>query len=153
MSLASTGAGRLSDASHAAHPFPQLLTPVGGSLALSVAVAALPIVTVLVTLGVLRRPSWQASLAGLIVGLGIAVGVWRFPPSLALAAVTSGATFAIWPLMWIVFNAILLYNVTVKSGSFDALKEWVLDHLPDDRRVVLVVVGYCFGALLEGIAG
>jgi len=29
----------------------------------------------------------------------------------------------------------------------------VLDHLPNDRRVVLVVIGFCFGALLEGIAG
>jgi lactate permease len=143
----------LSDVSGAPHAFHQLLTPVSGLLALSVAVAALPIVTVLVTLGVLRRPSWQASLAGLIVGLVIAMGVWRFPPWLALAAVTSGATFAIWPLMWIVFNAILLYNVAVASGSFDALKEWVLRYLPDDRRVLLVVVGFCFGALLEGIAG
>ena len=64
--------------------FNQLLTPVGGSLVLSVLVAALPIATVLVALGVLRRPAWQASLAGLVVGLIIAVAVWRFPLGLAL---------------------------------------------------------------------
>jgi lactate permease len=55
--------------------------------------------------------------------------------------------------MWIVLNAILLYNVAVTSGSFDAFRDWILEHLPNDRRVVLVVIGFCFGALLEGIAG
>jgi hypothetical protein len=55
--------------------------------------------------------------------------------------------------MWIVFNALLLYNVAVQSGRFDQFRDWVLNHLPNDRRVVLVVIGFCFGALLEGIAG
>ena len=53
--------------------FHQLLTPIGGNLGLSVLVAALPVITVLVLLGVLRRPAWQAALAGLVVGLVIAV--------------------------------------------------------------------------------
>jgi lactate permease len=146
-------AAHLFDPNAAARAFPQLLTPIRGSLPVSFFVALLPLIAVLLVLGGLRRPSWQAALAGLVVGLLIAIGVWQFPPSLALAAVANGAMFAIWPLLWVVFNAILLYNVTVKSGSFDALKEWVIDHLPDDRRIVLVVVGFCFGALLEGIAG
>lgn len=133
--------------------FPQLLTPVAGSLPASFIVAALPIVAVLVLLGVFRRPAWQASLAGLIVGLLIAVGVWRFPVGLALDSVANGAVFAVWPVMWIVFNALLLYNIAVHSGRFDAFRDWVIEHLPDDRRVVLVVIGFCFGALLEGISG
>ena len=55
--------------------------------------------------------------------------------------------------MWIVVNALLLYNIAVESNRFDAFRAWVLNHLPNDRRVVLVVIGFCFGALLEGIAG
>ncbi len=133
--------------------FPQLLTPVAGALLPSFLVAVLPIVTVLVMLGVLRRPAWQASLAGLIVGLAVAIGPWHFPVGLALASVTNGATFAVWPVMWIVFNALLLYNIAVESGRFAAFRDWILDHLPNDRRVMLVVIGFCFGALLEGIAG
>ncbi len=133
--------------------FHQLLTPVGDSLALSFVVAALPIATVLVMLGVLRRPAWQASLGGLIVGLLVAILVWQFPVSLALDSVAAGAVFALWPVMWIVVNALLLYNIAVVSGRFDAFRAWVLDHLPDDRRIVLVVIGFCFGCLLEGIAG
>ncbi|MGP6157259.1 MAG: L-lactate permease [Vulcanimicrobiaceae bacterium] len=133
--------------------FQQLLTPLPGGLLPSFVVAALPVVAVLVGLGAFRRPAWQASLAGLVVGLLIAVGLWHFPIGLAFGAIANGAVFAVWPVMWIVFNALLLYNVAVRSGRFETFREWVLQHLPSDRRVVLVVIGFCFGALLEGIAG
>ncbi len=133
--------------------FHQLLTPVADSLPLSFIVAALPVLTVLVLLGVLRRPAWQSSLAGLAVGLIIAIAVWSFPASLALNSIANGVVFALWPVMWIVVNALLLYNIAVESKRFDAFRAWVLNHLPNDRRVVLVVIGFCFGALLEGIAG
>jgi len=133
--------------------FQQLLTPVEGSLGLSFLVATLPVVTVLILLGVVRRPAWQAALLGLIVGLIIAVTVWRLPVGLALDAVFNGAVFALWPVMWIVFNALVLYNIAVRSGRFDAFRNWLLTHLPNDRRVVLVVIGFCFGCLLEGISG
>ncbi len=133
--------------------FQQLLTPVADSLALSFLAAVLPVATVLLLLGVLRRPAWQAALAGLIVGLVIAVSLWKMPVGLAAAAAANGAVFACWPVMWIVVNALLLYNVAVTSGRFDAFRAWVIRHLPNDRRVVLVAIGFCFGALLEGIAG
>jgi lactate permease len=133
--------------------FHQLLTPVGDSLPLSFLVAALPIAVVLVMLGVLHRPAWQASLGGLIVALVIAVTIWQMPAGLALDSAFAGAVFALWPVMWIVFNALLLYNIAVASGRFDAFRDWVLDHLPNDRRIVLVVIGFCFGCLLEGISG
>lgn len=132
---------------------PQLLTPVSGGLLPSFVVSILPILTVLVLLGALRRPAWQASLAGLLVGLIVAVGPWHFPVALALNAVAFGAVFALWPLMWIVSNALLLYNISVKSGSFDAFRDWIVKSLPGDRRVILVIIGFCFSALLEGIAG
>ena len=133
--------------------FSQLLTPVADSLPLSFITAALPIATVLVMLGVLRRPAWQASLGGLIVGLIIAILVWKLPPALAFDAIAAGSTFALWPVMWIVFNALLLYNIAVVSGRFDAFRDWIMDNLPNDRRVILVVVGFCFGCLLEGVSG
>jgi lactate permease len=133
--------------------FHQLLTPVGGSLALSFLVAILPIATVLILLGVLKRPAWQAALAGLVIGLLIAATLWGMPVRMAFASALNGAVFALWPVMWIVVCALLLYNVAVASGRFDAFRAWIIKHLPNDRRVVLVVIGFCFGALLEGIAG
>ena len=133
--------------------FHQLLTPIAGSLPLSFVVAALPIAVVLVMLGVLRRPAWQASLGGLVVALVVAVLGWQFPVGLALDSMAAGAVFALWPVMWIVFTALLLYNIAVVSGRFDAFRDWILEHLPNDRRIVLVVIGFCFGCLLEGISG
>ncbi len=133
--------------------FHQDLTPIGGSLAVSFIVAALPIATVLVMLGVLRRPAWQASVGGLVVGLVIAILAWRMPVGLALDSTVAGMVFALWPIMWIAVNALFLYNIAVAAGRFDAFREWILQNLPADRRVVLIVVGFCFGALIEGIAG
>ncbi len=133
--------------------FNQLLTPVADSLGLSFLVAAIPIVVVLVMLGVLQRPAWQASLAGLASGLIVAIGVWQMPVGLALDATAAGVAFALWPIMWIVFAALILYNTAVLSGRFDAFRRWVLAHLPNDRRIVLIVIGYGFGSLLEGVSG
>lgn len=133
--------------------FHQLLTPVLNSLLPSFIVAVLPIVTVLLLLGALRRPGWQAALAGLLVGLIVSVGPWHFPVTLALSAVANGATFAVWPVMWIVFNSLLLYNIAVRSGRFDAFRHWIVKSLPCDKRVILVIIGFSFSALLEGIAG
>src|SRR5580698_3471548 len=133
--------------------FQQLLTPVGDALLPSFLVAAIPILIVLVMLGLLRRPAWQASLGGLIAGIIIAILFWQFPANLAFQSVANGVVFALWPIMWIVFAAILLYNVAQRSGRFDAFRNWMVDNIPNDRRIVLVVIGFSFGALLEGISG
>ncbi|HKQ11462.1 MAG TPA: L-lactate permease [Rhizomicrobium sp.] len=133
--------------------FHQLLTPVGDSLLLSFLVASIPIVIVLVMLGVFQRPAYQAALAGLIVGLIVAIAVWQMPLNLAFNATAAGVAFALWPIMWIVFAALILYNTAVLSGRFDAFRRWVLAHLPNDKRIVLIVIGYGFGSLLEGVSG
>ncbi len=133
--------------------FQQLLTPVNGSLLLSFLVAAIPIVVVLLMLGVLQRPAWQSSLAGLASALVVAVTIWQMPVGLALNSTAAGVAFALWPIMWIVFAALILYNTAVLSGRFDAFRRWVLAHLPNDKRIVLIVIGYGFGSLLEGVSG
>ncbi len=133
--------------------FNQPVTPVGDSLALSFIIAAIPIIVVLFLLGIARRPAWQASLAGLVSGLLISILVWQMPAKLAFASTANGIAFALWPVMWIVFNALLIYNLAVASGRFEAFRVWVLAHLPNDKRIVLVVIGFSFGALLEGVTG
>lgn len=133
--------------------FHQLVSPVSGNLLLSFLVASIPIAVVLVLLGVLRRPAWQSSVAGVLTALILAITVWKMPVGLALNSIAAGATFAAWPVMWIVLNALLLYNISVASGRFDAFRAWMVDNLPNDRRVVLVVVGFSFGCLLEGVSG
>lgn len=97
--------------------FHQLVQPVGGSLLLSFLVAALPIALVLVLLGVLQRPAWQAALAGLGLAFGIAITLWQMPLPLALRSIAAGATFALWPVMWIVFNGLVL-ELSVQCEPF-----------------------------------
>ncbi len=133
--------------------FHQPLTPVQGSLGLSALVALLPLAVLLVMLGILKRPAWQAALAGLAAAFTVSVTLWAMPVRAACAAALDGAVFALWPVMWIVVNALWLYHIAVASGRFEAFRVWVLTHLPNDRRVILIVIGFCFGALLEGIAG
>ncbi|WP_206684815.1 L-lactate permease, partial [Escherichia coli] len=78
---------------------------------------------------------------------------WGMPAGLAFNAAGAGMALAVVPVMWIVFNALLLYNIAVKSGRFDQFRQWMLDNLPDDLRLVLLVVAFSFGCLLEGISG
>src|SRR5947209_20568080 len=98
--------------------FHQLLAPVAGSLFLSFVVGFIPILVVLVLLGIVRLPAWQSALAGLVVGLLIAMLVWQMPFNLAASSTLNGMAFALFPVMWIVWNAMWLYNIAVRSGKF-----------------------------------
>ena len=133
--------------------FHQILAPVAGNLFLSFLVGLIPIAVVLVLLGVLRRPAWQAALAGLVVGLLIAIGVWQMPLGLAASSTANGMVFALLPVMWIVWNAMWLYNIAVRSGKFELFRRWMVYNVPADKRILLILIGFCFGALMEGIAG
>ena len=133
--------------------FHQLLTPVANNLFLSFLVGLIPILVVLVLLGIVRLPAWQAALAGLIVGLIIAIAIWQMPVNLAASSTLNGFAFALVPVMWIVWNAMWLYNITVRSGKFELFRRWMVYNVPADRRILLLIIGFSFGALMEGISG
>ena len=130
----------------------QTYTPVGSSLPLSALVAAVPIFTLLVLLGVLRKPAWMASLAGLAAAAVVAVGVYGMPVGLVAGAVTYGAAFGLFPIGWVVFSAILLYRITLESGKFEVLKDSI-GHLTTDSRLQALLIAFAFGAFIEGAAG
>src|SRR3989442_12114991 len=130
----------------------QNYTPIADSLFLSALVAAVPILVLLLLIGILRKPAWMASLAGLGATIVLAVAVYRMPGNMLLASVTYGAAFGLLPIGWVVFSAILLYRVTVESGRFDVLKDSV-GHLTDDGRLQMLMVAFAFGAFVEGCAG
>ena len=130
----------------------QNYTPIGGSLGLSALVAALPIFALLVLLGVIRKPAWMASLAGLAAAALVAVGVYGMPLGRLFAAVTYGAAFGLFPIGWVVFTAILLYRITLESGKFEVLKDSI-GHLTTDSRLQALLIAFAFGAFIEGAAG
>jgi L-lactate transport len=132
--------------------WPQPLSPVH-SLGLSALVAAIPLVIVLILMGVLRRSSLFASVCGLVAAGICATLVWHMPFTLALWSTIFGGIYAVWPIMWIVFAALWLYNLTVATGKFDLLRHWMEHHVSADPCIQVIVVAFCFGALLEGTTG
>ena len=130
----------------------QILDPVGDSLGLSSIFAALPLLTLFVLLGALRMKAWMAALISLLVAILVAVVVYPMPVGQSLLATTEGAAFGFFPIMWIVLNAIWLYNMTVATGHFDVLRR-SFAKVSDDQRVQAVIIAFCFGALLEALAG
>jgi lactate permease len=132
--------------------YQQILDPVAHSLAWSSLVAALPLIVLFVLLGVLRTKAWIASLIALLVALVIAVAVYGMPLGQGLLATTEGAAFGFFPILWIVINAIWVYNMTVETGHFDVLRR-SFSQVSDDRRIQAIIIAFSFGALIEALAG
>lgn len=132
--------------------YQQVLDPVGGSLALSAAVAAVPLLLLFVLLGAVKMTAWVASLISLAVSIVIAVAVYGMPVGQTLLAGTEGAAFGFFPILWIVINAIWVYQMTVETGHFDVLRR-SFSSVSDDQRIQAVIIAFSFGALLEALAG
>lgn len=127
-------------------------SPVGGSLLLSALVAALPLVTVFVLLGVLRVKAHWAGLSGLGAALAVAVLGYGMPAGTAVLSASEGAAFGVFPILWIVLAAMWLYQLTVVSGRFDDLRA-SFGLISADPRIQAIIVAFCFGGLLEALAG
>lgn len=123
-----------------------------GSLGWSALVAALPLLVLFVLLGVCRVRAWLASLTGLALALAVAVLAYRMPAGQALGSALEGAAFGLFPALWIVVNAIWIYQMTVTSGHFDVLRR-SFAKISDDQRVQGIIIAFSFGALLEALAG
>jgi lactate permease len=132
--------------------YKQVLDPVGNSLGLTTIFAVLPILTLFVLLGGLRMKAWLASLIALAVAILVALIVYSMPVGQALDSALEGAAFGIFPIMWIVWNAIWIYNMTEASGHFAVLRR-SFESVSDDQRIQAVIIAFSFGALLEALAG
>ncbi len=132
--------------------YQQDFTPVAGSLGLSAIFAALPLVAIFILLGALKVKAQWAALASLGVALLVAVLVYRMPVGTALNAALEGSVFGFFPIMWIVINAIWIYNMTVTTGHFDVLRR-SFGSISTDQRIQAVIIAFCFGGLLEALAG
>jgi lactate permease len=132
--------------------YEQVYEPVAGNLVLSTLVAVIPILVLFVLLAGLRMAAQWASLVTLAVALVIAVVVYGMPIDLALNSTLLGICFGLFPIVWIVINAIFIYNVIVDTGLFDTIRD-SLAGVSNDRRIQVVLIAFVFGALLEATAG
>ena len=132
-------------------PWPQNYDPLH-SLVFSSLAAAVPVVLLLLLLAVWHVRAHLAALAGLLTAIGIAVWVFGMPAPIALAAAGTGAAFGLFPIGWIVINAVFTYRLAVETGTFEEIKTQIAK-LSADSRIQALLIAFCFGAFVEGCAG
>jgi lactate permease len=132
--------------------FKQVYDPVSNSLGLTTIFAVLPLVTLFILLGGLRLKAQWAALASLVVSILVAIIVYSMPLGQTLDAGLEGAAFGLFPIMWIVVNALWIFNLTRESGHFAVLRRSMAS-VSDDQRVQSILIAFSFGALLEALAG
>lgn len=133
-------------------PFQQVVDPIAGSLAVSAVVAALPLLLLFVLLGVFRVRAPKAAIASLLLSIVLAIVGWHMPIVQVLSATAQGAFYAIFPILWILINALWVYKLTVATPWFEALGRTIRS-ISNDLRILAILVAFCFGALLEALAG
>ena len=123
-----------------------------GSWLLSAALAALPLLVLLVLMAGLKVKGHLAALAGLGTALIIALIVFHMPVRLAILATGYGAAYGLFPICWIIIPVLFLYQLTVRTGRFAQLQDCLVDVTPDGR-LQLLLIAFAFGAFFEGAAG
>jgi lactate permease len=132
--------------------YTQDFDPVSDSLGLTSIFAALPLITLFVLLGGVKMKAQWAALISLAVAMAVALIVYGMPFGQTALSASEGAAFGLFPIMWIVVMAIWVYNMTVETGHFAVLRR-SFGAISDDQRIQAVIVAFCFGALMEALAG
>ena len=132
--------------------YTQVFDPVGDSLGLSSIFAAIPILVLFILLGGIKMKAHWAALIALASAIVVAIAVYEMPVGQALDSAAEGAVFGIFPIMYIVFMALWIYNMTVETGHFAVLRR-AFNRVSDDQRIQAVIIAFTFGALLEALAG
>src|SRR6478609_9297971 len=133
-------------------PYQPDVQAVGDSLFLTAMVSIVPLLVVFVFLGVLKTKAHIAGLAGLAAAILVAILAFGMPVDLSLLAASQGVVYGLFPIMWIVIAAIWLYELTVISGRFEDLRT-AFNRVSDDPRIQGIIIAFCFGGLLEALAG
>ncbi|MDN5503078.1 MAG: L-lactate permease [Comamonas sp.] len=123
-----------------------------GNVWVSALVALIPIIFFFLALTKLRLKGYVAGTITVALSLAVALLFYRMPVANALAAGVYGFFYGLWPIAWIIVAAVFLYKVSVKTGQFDVIRSSILS-VTEDQRLQLILVGFCFGAFLEGAAG
>lgn len=129
----------------------QVYDPIG-NIWLSSLIAALPIAFFFFALIKLKLKGHIAATLTVGIALLVALFLYRMPIDRALAAVVYGFFYGLWPIAWIIIAAVFVYQISVKTGQFDIIRSSILSITPD-QRLQMLIVGFCFGAFLEGAAG
>jgi L-lactate transport len=133
------------------HPWHQVYDPLR-NIWLSALIAALPILFFFIALTLVRMKGYLAGTLTVLLALLVSIFFYRMPLRMALAAAGDGFLFGLWPIAWIIVTAVFLYRVTVRTGQFEVIRASVVS-ITEDQRLQMLLVGFSFGAFLEGAAG
>ncbi|MFI5152863.1 MAG: L-lactate permease [Chitinophagales bacterium] len=122
------------------------------NIGLSALIAAIPILFIFWALIIKRMKGYKASMMAVLLAILIAIFVYTMPVKLALLSTINGALYGLFPICWIVINAVFLFNLTVRSGQFEVIKHFMASLTPD-RRLQALLIAFSFGSFLEGTAG
>ena len=132
--------------------FRQILDPIAGSLVLSALCAALPLVVLFVLIGGFRVKAPKAAFASLVLSIVLAVVGWKMPIGQALSSTAEGVAFGLFPILWILVNALWVYRLTVATAWFEVMGQTIRS-ISRDHRILAILIAFGFGALLEALAG
>lgn len=124
-----------------------------GHMALSFLFSLAPILLLILLLCLFRKPGWVAALASSVVCFVISVTVYGAPIQVALLSYAYGLVFGLWPISWIILNAIFLYRVSERCGCIESLSKWIGENMPNDRGLYALLISFLFGGLIEGVDG
>ncbi|HLJ16008.1 MAG TPA: lactate permease LctP family transporter [Bryobacteraceae bacterium] len=133
------------------HPWPQTYNPLGNTI-LSTAVAAIPVCLLFYLLAVRKTTAWKAAVYAFLVGVVIAIAVFRMPTLLVLGASADGLVYGAIAIAWVLVAAVFVYDLTVETGHFTVIMESI-GAVTDDRRLQVLLIAYAFGSILEGAGG
>ncbi|PDY47374.1 lactate permease LctP family transporter [Bacillus pseudomycoides] len=123
-----------------------------GNIWISAAVALIPIIFFFLALAVFRMKGYVAGLITVVLTILVALFAYKMPFTMAMAATGYGFAYGLWPIAWIIVMSVFLYKISVKTGQFDVIRASVLS-ITNDHRLLVILIGFSFGAFLEGAAG
>ncbi|EEM93414.1 L-lactate permease [Bacillus thuringiensis] len=123
-----------------------------GNIWISAAVALIPIIFFFLALAVFRMKGYVAGFITVVLTVLVALFAYKMPFTMAMAATGYGFLYGLWPIAWIILMSVFLYKISVKTGQFDVIRASVLS-ITNDHRLLVILIGFSFGAFLEGAAG
>ncbi|KIZ28712.1 L-lactate permease [Bacillus cereus group sp. MYBK5-1] len=123
-----------------------------GNIWISAAIALIPIIFFFLALAVFRMKGYVAGFITVVLTVLVALFAYKMPFTMAMAATGYGFLYGLWPIAWIIIMSVFLYKISVKTGQFDVIRASVLS-ITNDHRLLVILIGFSFGAFLEGAAG
>lgn len=116
------------------------------------AIAMIPVLWLIVSLGVLKMPAHKTCSFTVILTLAIAIICWRMKFIDGITATVEGMAIALWPILLVIVAALFTYNLAVETKTMDVIKK-MLSSITTDKRIQVLILAWGFGGFLEAVAG